>query len=184
MQGVHFQCLEVSPNVLGPGIWNRKETKWPHYRKFESVFISWGIEINAISFTEMIHRNYSLIRDTGVTADLDPAALYTADFIPLPPLADINPKIILGSVSFKPAKQAQFLCVFRAKRRCESCTRGKNAIKMFFFFALLLLRYLLFVLAARFSPIACKTHKIYGCLQVILHWGGSTTCDKSGGLKW
>ena len=63
MQGVHFQCLEVSPNVLGPGIWNRKETKWPHYRKFESVFISWGIEINTISFTEMIHRNYSLKGD-------------------------------------------------------------------------------------------------------------------------
>ena len=58
----------------------------------------------------------------------------------------------------------------RMKRaRGASHARGVGTpLKIIFFFALPLLRYLLFVLAARLSPIACKTHKIYGCLQVIL----------------
>ena len=174
MQGVHFQCLEVSPNVLGPGIWNRKETKWPHYRKFESVFISWGIEINAISFTEMIHRNYSLKGDTGVTADLDPAALY-----PYKPQNNSR-----GPFPLSLQNRRNFYAFFGRNGGASHARGVRTPLKIFFFFALLLLRYLLFVLAARFSPIACKTHTIYGCLQVILDWGGSTTCDKSGWLKW
>lgn len=133
MQGVHFQCLEVSPNVLGPGIWNRKETKLPHYRKFESVFISWGIEINAISFTEMIHRNYSLKGDTGVTADLDPAALYTADFIPLPPLADINPKIILGVRFPLSLQNRRNFYAFFGRNGGASHARGVRTPLKFFF---------------------------------------------------
>ena len=134
MQGVHFQCLEVSPNVLGPGIWNRKETKWPHYRKFESAFISWGIKINEISFTEMIHRNYSLKGDTGVTADLDPAALYTADFIPLPPLADINPKIILGVRFPLSLQNRRNFYAFFGRNGGASHARGvRTPLKIFFF---------------------------------------------------
>lgn len=87
----------------------------------------------------------------------------------------------------------------RMKRaRDASHARGVGTPLKIIFLALPLLRYLLFVLAARLSPIACKTHKIYGFLQVILDWGGReevpnligrnetevTTCDKSGWLKW
>lgn len=151
MQGVHFQCLEVSPNVLGPGIWNRKETKLPHYRKFETVFISSGIESHS---------------------GFGPRSFINRGFIPLPPLADINPKIILGGpFPLSLQNRRNFYAFFgrngiknEESARCKSCTRGRNAIKHIFFFALPLLRCLLFVLTARLSPIACKTHKIYGCL--------------------